>query len=298
MNQAIKIFLQRDRVVKAMSSDGFFRVAVLKNTRTVLSAQERHLLSPLTAVLLGRMMSAATLLSSFLKGEERIIVEAMGNGIVGKVFAEALQVGEVRGYVEHPSAMLDFSDPNINLSSALGIGLLRVTRVLYNQSEPAVGIVELKEGDINTDLAYYLTQSEQIPSAVALDVDVDSEGKVCSSGGLLIQALPGAPAEEILKIQQNIIDIGSITNLFTNGYNPDEVLKMIMPFELTDSKSSSVEFFCRCSLSKFKAALKTLDTEEILSMQKAGHNELVCQYCHNQYILTDADFEELTKSKT
>ena len=44
-------------------------------------------------------MSAASLIASGLKGEERIQLIARGKGEVKTVYAEALQLGEVRGYL-------------------------------------------------------------------------------------------------------------------------------------------------------------------------------------------------------
>ncbi len=56
----------RDRVVKGISTDGFFKISVIRTTDVVKSASERHKLSPLSTVLLGRALTAALLLSSEL----------------------------------------------------------------------------------------------------------------------------------------------------------------------------------------------------------------------------------------
>ncbi len=180
MDSKLRQLKLRDRVVRAMTADGFFRVAGINNSTAVRTAQENHQLSPLNAVLLGRLMSAASLLSSFLSGEERVILEASGAGPLQHLYAEALQVGEVRAYSANPGFMPDIegADANFQLSDALGIGLLKVTRIQYNQYEPTTGVVELYKGDISTDIAYYLRMSEQIPSAVVLDVVFDDNGDI------------------------------------------------------------------------------------------------------------------------
>ncbi len=291
-NSALKRFLQRDRVVRGLTNDGHFRVGAVNLTNTVITAQERHGLSPVAAVFLGRLMAGATLLSSFLKGEERIILEAMGQGPLKRVYAEAVQVGEVRGYVENPQAMLDFST-DTSLGDALGLGLFRVTRILYNQFEPVVGIVELAKGDISTDLAYYLTQSEQVPSAVMLDVSVDDEGKVIKCGGLIVQAMPGAPESEIVTIQDNLRNVTPITDLLGVGYTPEEVLRVVIPGEYRETNHARVDFFCRCSVDRFKSILLSLGAEELTSMRDLGQTELVCQYCNERYDLPADEFEAL-----
>lgn len=290
-SSALKKFLQRDRVIRAMTKDGHFRVAAVNLTNTARTAQERHELGPLAAVFLGRLMAGATLLSSFLKGEERIILEAMGKGPLKRVYAEAMEVGEIRGFVEEPEAFLDFSDPAVTIGDALGVGLFRVTKVLYNQFEPTVGVVELIKGDISTDLAYYLTQSEQIPSAVILDARVDDEGKIESCGGLIVQAMPGTPEQEIVTIQENLRNVSPLTDLFKVGYTPEEVLKVIVPTETEQINHARVDFFCRCSIDRFKSVLRTLGIDEINAMKAMGQNELICRYCNEKYTIPTEELD-------
>jgi molecular chaperone Hsp33 len=229
--------------------------------------------------------------------EERIILQAEGNGLIKKMYAESNAVGEVRGFVQNPQATLNFSDGNSSLSDGLGLGLLQVSRVLYNRNEPVTGVVELIKSDISTDLAYYLTQSEQIPSAVLLDVSVDENGLVEESGGLLVQAMPGASVEEIQSIQDSIRSLKSLTALFKSGYSPDEVIKIVLGDTPEELKSTPVDFFCRCSMKRFKQQLITLPKEEIEGMQAEGQNELVCQYCNEKYLLSDDDFREILAEK-
>lgn len=292
--QAIKkLYTQRDRVVKAMTDDGFFRLAAVRNSKTTLSAQERHGLSPLASVLLGRAMAGASLLAAFLKSEERIILDFSGNGPAGKVFAESLSVGEVRGYVQNPECVLDFSNPSASLGSGLGIGLLRVSRILYSQFEPVTGVVELFSGDISTDLAYYLTQSEQIPTAVMLDVSINKEGLVEQSGGLMVQAMPGVPENIIQDMYGNLKKIDHLADMLATGYSPQEILKIISDTELIEMADTPVDFFCRCSLERFKSALTTLGIEEVKEMQMHDQRELVCRYCNSHYKLNDSDFDDI-----
>ncbi|MBX7155829.1 MAG: Hsp33 family molecular chaperone HslO [Candidatus Kapaibacterium sp.] len=281
-----KVYQMRDRVARAITTDGKFRAAAITNTNAAKEAQRRHQLDPVASLLMARGLAAASLLSSFLKGEERIVVEAMGNGVIKKVFAEALQVGEVRGYVESNSKP---DMPN----EALGIGLFRVTKILYGKFEPVQGMVDLQRGNITTDLAYYLTQSEQIPSAVRLDVDVSDDNVIHASAGLIVQALPGATEAEIMHVQNSIIELGPISELARSGYKADDILRQAIPSEIEVLNNTPVDYFCRCSMDKFKSILATLGINEIQSMKDSDQNELVCQYCNNHYYLTEEDFTSI-----
>jgi molecular chaperone Hsp33 len=290
---AKRAYLQRDRVVRAMTSDGYFRLAAIKNTRVVQTAQNNHTLTPLATLLLGRALTAASLLASFLKNEERIIVELFGKGPLERIYAEAMQIGEVRGFVANPHCELDYNQGSTRLSDALGAGMMRVSRILYGNYEPVVGLVELTAGDVSTDLAYYLRQSEQIPSAVMLDVQFADDGSVSQSGGLIVQAMPGAPDTEIEAMVRGLRDLEALPRLYDDNFSPEEVLKMLTKRELHELDNAQVDFFCRCSLDRFKTSLLALGAEEIRGMQAEDQRELTCQYCGKAYHLTDSDFASL-----
>jgi molecular chaperone Hsp33 len=289
----------RDRVVRAISKDGKFRIAAIKNTNSAREAQKRHNLPHIPAFFLARSLSAATMMSSFLKGEERITLEFEGSAYINYIYAEALQVGEVKGFIEFDKQK---EPKNIDsLPDLLGIGLLKVVRILYNNKEPIVSIIELNKSDIATDIAYYYTQSEQIPTAVILDVDIDEEGIIRQSGGILVQALPGAMDKDIKSLYDNLSEFKSIIKYLDEGLTPDKILKQILPFEIDIIGSTQVDFFCRCSKNGFKSKLLTLDTKELTEMKNAGQNELICRYCNEKYYLAPEEFDELieeTKAKT
>lgn len=277
----------RDRVVKAITADGMFRAAVVNSTQTVKTAQQKHQLEPLRAMILARALTGSTLMSSFLKGEERVVVTLDGDGIIGSVYAEALQVGEVRGYCNLKA------EPDPSRTSPLGNGLLKVQRILYGNNEPVTGIVELIRGDVTADLSHYLTQSEQIPSAFAIDCAFDENDQIRQCVGLLVQAMPGARPEDIFKMYDVLDVLERPTEFADKGYSPEEIIRQVLPGEVTILGTSPVDFFCRCSMDRFKSVLLTLGYDEVSAMEKQGHNELICQYCNEHYVLTESDFAVL-----
>ncbi|MBU5899982.1 Hsp33 family molecular chaperone HslO, partial [Vibrio cholerae O1] len=74
-------------------------------------------------------------------------------------------------------------------------------------------ITPLISGEIGEDLAFYLTESQQTPSAVGLNVLLDEEDKVKVAGGFLVQVLPGAKKEEIARFEKRIQEMPAISTL-------------------------------------------------------------------------------------
>jgi redox-regulated HSP33 family molecular chaperone len=74
-----KLWTQRDRVTRAMTIDGTFRAAVVHNATSVRTAQERHGLDGVPSLVLARTITGATLMASFLKGEERMVLSLEGS---------------------------------------------------------------------------------------------------------------------------------------------------------------------------------------------------------------------------
>ncbi len=283
-------FRERDRVIRVLTLDGAFRAVAIKNTGVAQTAQQRHGLEPVGARLLAQALASASLLASFLKGEERIVIEAHGDGPIGTVAAEALQVGEVRGYVQYEAGHGDGLPLDMHPHPLGKQGLFRIVRILYNHFEPMVSVVELQPGDIAANLAHYFQQSEQIPTVVQFDVTFDAEGHVSASAGLLVQLMPGIAPQGIRIVEERLGSLPSLSELVASGVMPEEILQRVLPGPFTVLNNTPLDFFCRCSLARFKELLTTLSYEEVQEMQRLGQNELVCQYCGERYRLTERDF--------
>lgn len=287
-----KDFLNKDRIIKAITEDGFFKISVIKTTDVVKTARERHGLSLLSTVLLGRVLTGTMLLASELKGEERIRVRFEGDGPVGVLMGEANSAGEIRGYVQNSDAQLTYGN-NTTIGDGIGLGVLSVSKTLYNEANPTTGSVEIVRGNISEDFAHYLIQSEQVQSAIHLDVGIDENGEVSSAGGVLVQALPGAPEENIRHIQSNFVNMPPVASQFDTGDYIDEILnKITQPYKVKELDRYPVHFFCRCSKDRFRSALQMLGKDDLEEISDKGQ-ELVCHYCNEKYTISREELSEL-----
>lgn len=286
----------KDRLIKGIATDGQFKISVVKTTDVVQTAKENHNLSLLSTVLLGRALTAAMLLASELKGEERIKLRFEGNGPVGVIAAEANRVGEIRGYVQKPRAALDYSQPDTELGDGLGVGLLTVSKILYNEAEPRTSTIQLVKGDIIADVAHFLAQSEQVLSAIQLDVSLSDDGNVKEAGGLMIQRMPEAEEETMAHLQESISELPPIASFFEDGKYIDDIMELAtVPYSVKELDRQPVDFFCRCSPKRFKNALSMLGYEDLKEMEGESQ-EVVCNYCGDKMTISQEEIKKLVKS--
>lgn len=289
-------FKFKDRLIKGIELDGQFKVSVVKTTEVIQTARENHHLSVLNTVLLGRTMTAAMLLASELKGEERMKLRLEGSGPAGMITAEANRVGEMRGYVLNPAAELDYSDEKVTIGDGMGIGLLTVSKTLYNEAEPRTSTIEIIKGDVLSDIAHYMVQSEQIPSAFLLDVDLKENGDVKQAGGVLIQRLPGASEKVMSDLQKVLAELPPVSELLDDGLYIDKIMERATgTYKIKELDRQPVHFFCRCSADRFKNALSMLSYEELKAM-KGEDQEIICHFCGTKHIITKQDLFSIVKS--
>ncbi len=293
------------RLIRGLAAGGNLRVLAVETTDIAEEARERHGLSPTATAALGRAMSGVLLLTFLLSKtpKERVSLQFAGDGPLGGAAVEAAPDGFVRGYVKNPRAHPPLrTDGKLNVGAAIGKGELKVDRLLSNE-ELYQSSVELVSGEIAEDLARYLWQSEQIPSAVLLGVRVGGSGSVQMAGGVAIQVLPGCPEEVIGRLEHNLQGRNSITDLLlAKGLEGAvETLMEGLGYDPTDLSAVGFQegyvplyFRCRCSRERALNALIYFSLEEREDMiAQDGGAEVCCHWCAEKYQITPEEIRSL-----
>ena len=164
-----------DHLIRVLTLDGAIRVSVAATTALVEEVRLRQQSDPTATVAIGRLATAAALMGSLLKGDQRIGLTIEGNGPLQRIQAETDAHGRVRATAKVPRAELPPLDGRFDVAGAVGhAGFLHVVKDL-GLKEPYKGTVQLVSSEIAEDLAYYFTTSEQTPSSVALGVELGSQ---------------------------------------------------------------------------------------------------------------------------
>ena len=205
----------------------------------------------------------------------------------------------VHGYVGNPAVDLPLQGGRFDVPGALGrAGLLTVTRDLGLKA-PYQGVVNLVSSEIAEDIAYYLTDSEQTPSAMGLTTVPDAQGGIAVAGGFLIQSLPPANEEALDALMRRLATLPPLAKLLLDGATPKEVLDRIfgdIPFEILGHQD--VAFHCGCSRDRIEQALITLGPAEIRSLaERAEDTTVTCEFCREPYVFTPDDLRRLADER-
>lgn len=272
-----------DCLVRAISKDGFVKATAV-NTRILTErARAIHHTSPVATAALGRTLAGSSIMGNALKGEgESLTLQIKGNGPLGTVLAVSDAEGNVRGYVDNPTAELPLRpDGKLDVGGAVGHeGTLTVVKDL-GLKQPFTGTIDLLGGEIAEDIAAYFAESEQIPSACGLGVLVDRDGSVLAAGGYLIQLLPGAPESTVTRLEDGIRFARTVTTLLRDDPDPVQLLRTVMPnFELEILETAPIAYRCTCSYERAKRVLFSLGSDELEDiLQEQGRAELTCRFC-------------------
>lgn len=294
--------MSQDRIEKFIHVDGMIRASaiiatdVVEEMRNVLNSYE------LATIALGRSMVGALLMASHLKKGENVGVYFRGNGPLGAIFAEGDHSGAARAYTPFPQAELPLKNNKPDIGGGIGVGIMEVVRGSSYSDAINRGAVEIKTGQVGDDIAYYLFQSHQIPSIVALSVELNPDGSVKAAGGVLIELMPGATEDIIKTIEARVEENAkkqtkSLGEMIASGSKPQEMVELFLgDFKIVQiAHSAEIKYQCRCSLDRVKRALMLLGHEELDSLINDANNsqEVNCDFCGRKYTLTIDEIQEV-----
>lgn len=286
-----------DQIVRVLAKDAPIKASAISAKDLVERARQIHKTLPVATAALGRALLGCSMLGNQLKEDNgSVTLRVNGGGPLGSITAVSDSAGNVRGYVQNGDVELMEKHPGkLDVGRAVGTdGTITVIKDI-GLKEPYVGQVELLSGEIADDLASYLVESEQIPSACALGVLLDTDQSVMCAGGYLIQLLPGASEEVIAKLEQRVMEMGAVTKALQEGLTALDLVKRVLcDFELEIVEESPVEYRCYCSKDRVTRALISMGKKDLGELiEEQGEAELTCQFCDKVYHYSKEELEEL-----
>lgn len=286
----------KDYIVRATAADNQIRAFAATTREMVEFARNAHNTSPVATAALGRLLTAGAMMGAMQKNEDDMLtLKVRGGGPLGGITVTADAKANVKGYVDHPEVLLP---PNaqgkLDVAGAVGVGMLQVIKDM-GLKEPYVGQTILTTSEIAEDLTYYFATSEQVPSSVGLGVLMEKNNTVKRAGGFIIQLLPFTEDSIIDKLEENLKEVTSVTNMLEDGMSPEEILeKLLEGLDLVITDKIDTSFQCNCSEERIEKMLISLGKEELQAIVDDGETiEVNCHFCNKKYPVTVERIQEL-----
>lgn len=288
----------KDYIVRATAADHQLRAFAVTSKDIVEKAREIHNTSPVATAAIGRLLTAASMMGSMMKGEKDVLTfQIECGGPIGGITVTADSNADVKGYVNNPNVILP---PNaqgkLDVSGALGPGFLNVIKDI-GLREPYNGQTHLVSGEIAEDLTYYFATSEQVPSSVGLGVLMDKDNHVRQAGGFIIQVMPDTDDEVIDKLEARLGEVHSVTEMLDKGMTPEDILNYVLEgMDVEILETVPTQYKCDCSFERVSKVIASLGKKELQEMIDDGKPvEVNCQFCGSHYKFDTEQLKEFIK---
>ncbi|WP_286240450.1 Hsp33 family molecular chaperone HslO [Neptuniibacter halophilus] len=272
-----------DQIQRILFDELDIRGVVTGLRQTCADCFENHDYPVLIQQVLGEMLAAVSLLSSNLKFDGRLILQAQGQGNVRVLMAECNHRNEMRAIARFDGELPEHA----SFAELLPKGQVVLT-IEPEQGNRYQGIVPLEGESLAKCLESYFISSEQLPTQVHLASDGES------AAGLLLQVLPakGTGKEDWERISylgatlksEELLQLDNETLLFRLFH--EEKCRLYEP--------DPVQFRCTCSRERSAASLKMMDKAELLEViEERGQIDVNCQFCNAHYPFDLTDVEAL-----
>lgn len=271
------------------------RLSAVSATRLVNEMRTNHKTGLIETYILAQGYIAGALLSSEVKGNDRIQLSIECGGPVKGITVEAWACGAVRGYLVNNPIPLDKSLTSLDTSPLFGPGFLTITKILEGSKTPFSGQIMMEYGHLAQDLSLYYTKSEQTPSIFVLSIDFDREGRVWGAGGVMIQALPKCDESLLGKLEEMAPSLNNMGSLIGKGMKVrDWVESTFSAFSTTYLGHTPIGFSCPCNEKNFRSYLLSLPEKEKKEILE-GEFPLVlqCYNCGTEYKFSEEQLKEL-----
>ncbi|HEY3444734.1 MAG TPA: Hsp33 family molecular chaperone HslO [Myxococcales bacterium] len=273
----------RDEAVRVHLKEPDLLVVAVLCPETARRARSIHECMPTSAGLLAQGFAAAYGLAGLLSGQARINLQVSCDGPIKGLFVDADAQGHARGYVKNAQVNFLTAGGPFDAAGALGgSGVLSVLREL-KAGEFYRGSIAMEQFDLARDLERHYRESEQIDTAIFLDVAPEGPERLGRVRSLFVQAMPEARRGAVEEARQLIESAGLAASA-------ERAMDLVRPLaehcggEIDVLAEYPLDYVCGCSADKVLRAVLSMGREEIEDMlRREGKAVATCAFCHTTY---------------
>ncbi len=254
----------------------------------------------LETLVLGKAYIAASLLSTTIKGHDRLAIKVAGDGPAHGFSVECTADGDVRGRLFAAPFELAAPPESLDTAPLVGAGTISITRFMEGRTDPVTGSAALKSGRMAEDLAWFYHISEQTRSSFTIGLHFDAEGRVAGAGGLFLQAMPGATEEALDRVERLVYGLPPLGETFAAGAGRLDIVMRSFPFfDYNHLDEKPTRFYCACSKERLGAYLGAMSVGDLEEMATNGPFpvEVTCHNCGSVYDFSQKELRGMAARK-
>jgi len=278
----------QDVLIHALAAEGAVRVLATEVSDAAETGRRSHGLGRDASVLLAEGSVATTLLSAYLKGDERVLLqiqlERPRAAFLGDVGAD----GTLR-------LRLTPADVRIPADHRLDGILLAIKS--DSDREVYRGHSTIDHSTLEQALRDHLATSNQVDVVLRIGTRLDEAGQVAFAGGLLVERLPEDPEQPSLEREAFLDRFSSLERADVEALMVELASGGLAGGEAVVLEHRPVSWCCRCSLERVESMLVGLGREELQSLAaEQGEAEVTCHFCNTTYRVDGDRLDELIAS--
>jgi molecular chaperone Hsp33 len=272
----------QDFIVRAITSEGAFRIVACVGTDTVRDALDGVAAPTAVKEAFARAMVGLSIVRSTIHPGERFQFHVRNLGDIGELRVDSWPEGAVRGYVEP-------RDPEQGDRDADVFTVTRTRRL--RGDEPYLSVLAVVDGNITSELERYLQHSAQIEASLSLEVATDEQGNIRWAAGVLAQPLPEATREDLRKMVGRLEELPPLHTLFAEG-TEESLVRGALPegYAFSVVAREPMRKLCVCSRERVLGMLQSLGCATLKEMIDDKEPVVVdCAYCPTKKFRVELD---------
>ena len=279
---------QTDQFQQGLTMDAKVRYLLADATTLIKTVIQNHELGPQSAQFCAEGILTSILMSSQIKGEERLTVQLESNEPVCRMLCDINSEGGVR------AKWLPANLPKQTNQHLTGV----LVTIKHNQERELYrGVTEINNETIASALAHHLNQSSQIDCLIRTVVQF-TDGVLTKALGILLERYPESIENPSASHDEFATEYASLSELNETDFILQLSKSTLCGHPLFSLEAKDLHWFCSCSNERIDTMLMSIGKEELLVIcDEIGSIETRCEYCNTLYHRDRNDVERLFSAK-
>lgn len=282
----------KENVLRTLVFGGEVSLTLIDNTDIVREGARVHNLTPTSAYVFGKALTAMTYMSACLKedsGDISLSLKTVGG--CGEIAVSGNKALKMRGYIGE-TCLPEKGNAETERAALGSNGSLTIIRD-DGYSRPFIGACALPDfGGVDEAFEEYYRISEQLPTRMFTVVENGEDG-VAFAGAVVLQPLPFASDEAVEKTYA--ADLSAVAETLKEGLSQAAAL-----FDCDKAvwDLRTAEYRCNCSKAYLARVLVSLGEDTLRQIiREDGAARIHCHYCNTDYAFTDEDADKIFRKK-